>query len=256
MKTKPTKKKINIVTLGCSKNLVDSEVLMGQLKSGGYSVVHDATTDDATHVIINTCGFINDAKEESIETILNYAQARKRGDINGLFVMGCLVQRYKNDLEKEIHEVDGFFGVNDLPEILKNFGIDYKKDLLGERLVTTPSHYAYLKVSEGCDRNCSFCAIPLIRGKHRSKPIEEIVAEAETLAKKGIKELLLIAQDITWYGLDIYHRRNLAELLQKLAGVDGIEWIRIHYAYPTGFPEDVLDVMASNPKICNYLDIP
>ncbi len=248
--------KINIITLGCSKNLVDSEVLMHQLQTAGYDVEHNPDVADSGTVIINTCGFINDAKEESIETILNFAEARKSNDIDQLFVMGCLAQRYQKQLREEIHEVDQFFGVSDISKILKSLKVDLKKDLIGERAVTTPGHYAYLKISEGCDRTCSFCAIPLIRGKHVSKPIEEIIKEAEFLAEKGVKELMLIAQDLTYYGLDIYKKRALAPLLEKLANVDGIEWIRLHYGYPAGFPDDVIEVMKSNPKICNYLDIP
>lgn len=256
MKVKKQLKSIQVVTLGCSKNLVDSEVLMRQLESNGFLVTHDTSKNDANIVVINTCGFINDAREESIETILSYARARKRNKIERVYVMGCLSQRYKKELAAEIHEVDGFFGVSELPEILKAIGADYKKELLGERHITTPSHYAYLKISEGCDRTCSFCAIPLIRGKHISKPIETIIDEAKYLASKGVKELLLIAQDITYYGLDIYKSRRLAGLLKELVMVEGIEWIRLHYAYPAGFPDNVLEVMASEPKICKYLDIP
>lgn len=248
-------KNIHIVTLGCSKNLVDSEALMRQLEAGGYMVHHDSEVTDGT-VIINTCGFINDAKEESVNTILSFAEARKTGKIEKLLVMGCLAQRYKKELEAEIHEVDGFFGVADLEKILLSIGTDLKKDLIGERVLTTPSHYAYLKISEGCDRTCSFCAIPLIRGKHVSRTIESLVKEAENLAKKGVKELILIAQDLTYYGLDIYQKRMLANLLSKVEKVEGIEWIRLHYAYPAGFPEEVLDLMAGSSKICKYLDIP
>lgn len=248
-------KNIHIVTLGCSKNLVDSENLMSQLEAGGYKVFHDSDNASGT-VIINTCGFINDAKEESVNTILEFAEARKQGKIEKLLVMGCLAQRYKKELEAEIHEVDGFFGVSDLEKILLSVGTNLKKDLIGERVLTTPSHYAYLKISEGCDRTCSFCAIPLIRGKHISRTMESLVAEARFLAKKGVKELILIAQDLSWYGLDIYKKRMLASLLTELEKVDGIEWIRLHYAYPAGFPEDVLEVMAGSSKICKYLDIP
>ena len=249
-------KKISIITLGCSKNLVDSEVLMHQLETAGYDVLHNPDEVDGGTVVINTCGFINDAKEESIETILNFAEARKNHQVEKLFVMGCLTQRYQSQLREEIHEVDAFYGVSDLNQILAEFHVDYRKDLVGERAVTTPGHYAYLKVSEGCDRTCSFCAIPLIRGKHVSKPIEVILKEAEFLASKGVKELMLIAQDLTYYGLDIYKKRALADLLKELAEVEGIEWIRLHYGYPAGFPEDVIDVIRSNEKICNYLDIP
>lgn len=249
-------KKINIITLGCSKNLVDSEVLMHQLQTAGYEVEHNPEEVSGGTVVINTCGFINDAKEESIETILNFAAARKDHDVEKLFVMGCLSQRYRSQLRDEIHEVDAFYGVSDLSQILGELDVDYRKDLVGERAVTTPGHYAYLKVSEGCDRTCSFCAIPLIRGKHVSKPVADIVKEAEFLAEKGVKELMLIAQDLTYYGLDIYKKRALADLLKKLVEVEGIEWIRLHYGYPAGFPDDVIEVMKSSPKICNYLDIP
>jgi len=247
---------ISIITLGCSKNLVDSEVLMYQLQTGGFKVVHNPEKVSGGTVIINTCGFINDAKEESIETILGFAQARKNMQIHKLVVMGCLSQRYQSQLENEIHEVDAFYGVNDLPKILKSFEIDYPKILLGERVLTTPAHYAYMKVSEGCDRACSFCAIPLIRGKHVSKTIEEIVNEAQSLVSKGVKELMLIAQDLTYYGLDIYKKRALAELLIQLNKVEGIVWIRLHYAYPAGFPDDVIEVIKNSDKICKYLDIP
>jgi len=251
-----SEKHISIITLGCSKNLVDSEVLMHQLQSAGYKVQHNPENVDGGTVIINTCGFINDAKEESIDTILDFAVARKNQDIQKLFVMGCLSQRYKSQLEKEMHEVDAFYGVSDLSRILADFEVDYKKDLIGERAVTTPGHYAYLKVSEGCDRSCSFCAIPLIRGKHISKPIEEIVKEACFLASKGVKEVMLIAQDLTYYGLDIYKKRALIDLLKELIKVDGIEWIRLHYAYPAGFPDALTELIKSSGKICNYLDIP
>jgi ribosomal protein S12 methylthiotransferase len=229
---------------------------MRQLEVGGFNLVPESSVENEHIVVINTCGFINDAKEESIETILRYAQARKKGKIENLFVMGCLSQRYKKELADEIHEVDGFFGVSELPAILKAVGADYQKELLGERHLTTPSHFAYLKISEGCDRTCSFCAIPHIRGKHQSKTIEEIVAEAKFLASNGVKELLLIAQDLTYYGLDIYKSRSLSSLLKELVKIEGIEWIRLHYAYPAGFPEDVLEIMATEPKICKYLDIP
>lgn len=256
MRVKKIPKNVRVVTLGCSKNLVDSEVLMRQLEVGGFNLVPESSVGNEHIVVINTCGFINDAKEESIETILKFAQARKKGKIENLFVMGCLSQRYKKELADEIHEVDGFFGVSELPEILKVVGADYQKDLLGERHLTTPTHFAYLKISEGCDRTCSFCAIPLIRGKHQSKTIEDIVFEAKFLSSKGVKELLLIAQDLTYYGLDIYKSRSLASLLKELVKIEGIEWIRLHYAYPAGFPENVLEIMATEPKICKYLDIP
>jgi len=247
-------KKINVITLGCSKNLIDSEVMMRQLQSD-YTIVHDS--DEVSDiVIINTCGFINDAKEESIDTILRSVEAKKTGDIQKVFVTGCLSERYKSDLQSEIQNVDGFYGVNELPEVLNALEVDYKNELLGERLLTTPKHYAYLKISEGCDRSCSFCAIPLIRGKHTSKTIEEIVKETAFLASKGVKEIMLIAQDLTYYGIDIYRKRKIAELIQKISEVEGVEWIRLHYAYPAGFPEDLLDVMKNNPKVCNYLDIP
>jgi len=257
MRTKsPKQNKINVVTLGCSKNIYDSEVLMGQLKANGKNVVHEDPEDDGNIVVINTCGFIGKAKEESIDTILHYAQRKEAGEIDKVFVSGCLSERYKPDLEAEIKNVDQYFGTHELPELLKVLEADYKHELIGERLTTTPKHYAYLKIAEGCDRPCSFCAIPLMRGKHKSTPIEEIIIEATKLAKKGIKELMLIAQDLTYYGLDIYKKRALADLLKELVKVDGIEWIRLHYAFPSGFPMDVLDVMKSEPKVCNYLDIP
>ena len=257
MKTKGIKKdKVNIVTLGCSKNLVDSEVILTQLKGNDIDTEHESKKDDSNIVIVNTCGFIDNAKQESVDTILRYADAKAEGLIDKLYVTGCLSQRYKDDLEKEIPQVDAFFGTREVPALLKKFKADYKHELVGERITTTSSHYSYLKIAEGCDRPCSFCAIPLMRGKHISRPIEELVTEAKNLAKNGTKELLLIAQDSTYYGLDIYKKRNLAELLDKLADVEGIEWIRLHYAYPTGFPLDVLDVMANRDEICNYLDIP
>ena len=257
MRTKTIKKnKINVVTLGCSKNIYDSEVLMGQLKASGKDVVHEDQNDEGNIVVINTCGFIGKAKEESIDTILHYAKRKEAGEIDKVFVSGCLSERYKPDLEKEIPNVDQYFGTHDLPNLLKVLEADYKHELIGERLTTTPKHYAYLKIAEGCDRPCSFCAIPLMRGKHRSTPIEDIVIEATKLAEKGIKEVMLIAQDLTYYGLDIYKKRALADLLKALVKVDGIEWIRMHYAFPTGFPMDVLDVMKREPKVCNYLDIP
>ena len=242
-----------MVTLGCSKNVYDSEVLMGQLKAGGKEVVHEK---EGNIVVINTCGFINNAKEESINTILDYVQQKEAGLVDKVFVMGCLSERYKPDLEKEIPDVDQYFGTSELPALLKVLGADYKHELIGERLTTTPKNYAYLKISEGCDRPCSFCAIPLMRGAHISTPIDDLVTEAEKLAAKGVKELILIAQDITYYGLDLYKKRALADLLRALVKVEGIEWIRIHYTFPTGFPMDVLEVMKTEPKICNYLDIP
>ena len=254
MRTRSIKKNtINVVTLGCSKNVYDSEVLMGQLEAGGKNVVHE---QEGNIVVINTCGFINNAKEESINTILEYVQQKEAGLIDKVFVMGCLSERYKPDLEKEIPDVDQYFGTSELPALLKVLGADYKHELIGERLTTTPKNYAYLKISEGCDRPCSFCAIPLMRGAHISTPIEALVTEAEKLAAKGVKELILIAQDITYYGLDLYKKRALADLLRALVKVEGIEWIRIHYAFPTGFPMDVIEVMKEEPKICNYLDIP
>lgn len=257
MRTKSVKKnKINVVTLGCSKNIYDSEVLMGQLKANGKEVVHEDENDDGNIVVINTCGFIGKAKEESIDTILHYAQRKEAGEVDKVFVSGCLSERYKPDLEREITNVDQYFGTHDLPNLLKVLEADYKHELIGERLTTTPKHYAYLKIAEGCDRPCSFCAIPLMRGKHKSTPIEEIIIEAEKLAANGIKELMLIAQDLTYYGLDIYKKRALADLLKELVKVEGIEWIRLHYAFPTGFPMDVLEVMKNEPKVCNYLDIP
>lgn len=254
MRTKSTgTKKINIITLGCSKNVVDSEVLMGQLKANGKEVVHEKRGDI---VVINTCGFIDNAKEESVNTILDAVEAKERGEIEKVFVMGCLSERYKPDLEREIPDVDQYFGTRDLPLLLKQLGADYKHELVGERLTTTPKHFAYLKISEGCDRPCSFCAIPLMRGGHVSTPIEKLVEEARKLAAKGTKELILIAQDLTYYGLDLYKKRALADLLKELVKVDGIEWIRLHYAFPSGFPEEVLDLIKSEEKICNYIDIP
>ncbi|WP_194768019.1 30S ribosomal protein S12 methylthiotransferase RimO [Tamlana sp. I1] len=254
MRTKTLKKnKINVVTLGCSKNVYDSEVLMGQLKASGKDVVHE---EEGNVVVINTCGFINNAKEESVNTILEYMQKKEDGEVDKVFVTGCLSERYKPDLQKEIPNVDQYFGTTELPGLLKALGADYKHELIGERLTTTPKNYAYLKIAEGCDRPCSFCAIPIMRGKHKSTPIEDLVIEAEKLAANGVKELILIAQDLTYYGLDLYKKRNLAELLEALVKVDGIEWIRLHYAFPTGFPMDVLDIMNREPKVCNYLDIP
>jgi ribosomal protein S12 methylthiotransferase len=257
VKTKGNRKtKVNIVTLGCSKNVVDSEVLLTQLRGNGIDTVHESAADDSNVVIINTCGFIDNAKQESIDTILRYVDAKDEGVVDKVYVTGCLSQRYKDDLEKEIPEVDAWFGTRDLSRILKTFKADYKQELVGERILTNPSHYAYLKISEGCDRPCSFCAIPLMRGSHISRPIEELVLEAKNLAKGGTKELLLIAQDSTYYGLDLYKKRNLADLMRHLSDVPGIEWIRLHYAFPAGFPVDVLDVMAERPNICKYLDIP
>jgi ribosomal protein S12 methylthiotransferase len=257
MRTKSKKEnKINVVTLGCSKNVYDSEVLMGQLLANNKIVVHEDENDDGNIVVINTCGFIGDAKEESINTILHYVNKKELGEVDRVYVTGCLSERYKPDLQKEIPNVDEYFGTHDLPNLLKVLEADYKHELIGERLTTTPTHYAYLKIAEGCDRPCSFCAIPLMRGKHVSTPIENLVIEATKLAKKGIKELILIAQDLTYYGLDIYKKRALAELLTALAKIDGIEWIRLHYAFPTGFPLDVLEVIHNEPKVCNYLDIP
>lgn len=246
-----------MVTLGCSKNIVDSEVLMGQLRANDFEVNHESTKKNESNiVIINTCGFIDNAKQESIDTILHYAREKEKGNIEKLIVTGCLSERYKPELQKEIPDVDAFFGTRDLPQLLKTLGADYKHELVGERLLTTPKHFAYLKISEGCDRPCSFCAIPLMRGNHISKPIEELVAEAKMLAAKGTKELLLIAQDSTYYGLDIYKERRLAELMHRLSDVEGIEWIRLHYAFPMGFPVEVLDVMRERENICNYIDIP
>lgn len=257
MKTKGIKKdKVNIVTLGCAKNIVDSEVILTQLRGNDIDAVHESTKNDAGTVIINTCGFIENAKQESIETILKFVDAKEQGLVEKVYVTGCLSHRYKDDLRKEIPDVDQYFGTTDLQRLLREFKADYKHELIGDRLTTTQSHYAYLKISEGCDRPCSFCAIPLMRGKHISKPIDQLVTEASNLAKRGTKELLLIAQDSTYYGLDLYKKRNLSELLRKLSDVDGIDWIRLHYAFPTGFPEDILEVMAERDNICNYLDIP
>ena len=257
MRTKSLKNnKINVITLGCSKNIYDSEVLMGQLKANEMDVEHESDKDDANVVVINTCGFIDNAKEESINTIIEQAERKSDGKIDKLFVTGCLSERYKPDLEKEIPNVDEYFGTTDLPKLLQALGADYKHELIGERLTTTPKHYAFLKIAEGCDRPCSFCAIPLMRGKHKSKAIEDLVTEATKLAKDGVKELILIAQDLTYYGLDLYKSRRLADLLRALSEVEGIEWIRLHYAFPTGFPEDVLEVIRTNHKVCNYIDIP
>ena len=254
MRTKSLKKnRINVVTLGCSKNVYDSEVLMGQLKANNKDVVHE---QEGNIVVINTCGFIDNAKEQSVNTILEYVELKEQGEVDKVFVTGCLSERYKPDLIKEIPNVDQYFGTTELPELLAALEADYKHELVGERLTTTPKNYAYLKIAEGCDRPCSFCAIPLMRGKHKSTPIENLVEEARKLAAQGVKELILIAQDLTYYGLDLYKKRNLAELLENLVKVEGIEWIRLHYAFPTGFPMDVLEVMKREPKVCNYLDIP
>ncbi len=257
MKTKTLKKdKVSVITLGCSKNLVDSEVMMNQLQVGGYDVKHDKWSKGRNIVIVNTCGFIDRAKEESINTILEYAEAKNKGKIEKLYVSGCLSHRYKENLEEEIPEVDAFFGTNELPRLLKTLKVDYKHELVGERLLTTPAHYAYLKISEGCNRTCSFCAIPLMRGKHVSRTIEDLVNEAKSLAAKGVKELILIAQELTFYGLDIYKKRRLPELLAELSKVEGIEWIRLHYAYPAQFPMEIINAIRDNPKVCHYLDMP
>ena len=257
MKTRSHKKdKVNVITLGCSKNLVDSEVLISQLKYNEINVEHQSEKEDANIIVINTCGFIDRAKEESINTILEYAAAKDKGSIDKLYVTGCLSHRYKNDLEKEIPQVDAYFGTLELPNLLAKFNADYKHELIGERILTTPPHYAYLKISEGCNRTCSFCAIPLMRGNHVSRSMEDIVAEAKNLARQGVKEIMLIAQELTYYGLDIYKKRTLSELLYKLNGVEGIEWIRLHYAYPSRFPLDIIDAMRDCEKVCNYLDLP
>ena len=255
MQTK-LKEKINIVTLGCSKNLVDSEVLLTQLKGNNKDAYHQSNDINPDIVIINTCGFIDNAKQQSIDTILTYAKEKEEGNIKKLFVTGCLSERYKNDLESDIPEVDGFFGTRELPELLKTFEAKYRDDLIGERIVTTESHYAYMKISEGCDRPYSFCAIPLMRGKHVSKSMEQLVLETKNLVKNGVKEIMLIAQDSTYYGLDLYGKRVLPELLRKISDVEGLEWIRIHYAFPTGFPMEIIEVMKERKNICNYLDIP
>lgn len=257
MKTKTLKKnKVNVITLGCSKNAFDSEVMMAQLRANKFDVEHEAVQDDSEIVIINTCGFIDNAKQESIDTILRYAEAKNEGLVDKLYVTGCLSQRYKDDLEKEIPEVDAYFGTRELPRLLKTLKADYKHELIGERLLTTLSHYAYFKIAEGCDRPCSFCAIPLMRGNHMSTPIDDLVKSAKSLAAQGVKELMLIAQDLTYYGLDIYKKRNLAELVEALTQVEGIEWIRLHYAFPAGFPMDVLDVINKYDNVCAYLDMP
>lgn len=251
---KPTK--VNVVTLGCSKNTFDSEVMMAQLKANGFAVEHEARPDGHNVVVINTCGFIENAKQESIDTILGWAAAKDRGEVEKVYVTGCLSQRYASELKEGIPQVDAWFGTRDLPRLLKTLKADYKHELVGERLLTTPAHFAYFKISEGCDRKCSFCAIPLMRGKHVSTPMDQLVANARNLAAQGVKELMLIAQDLTYYGLDLYGRRNLAELLERLSDVEGIDWIRLHYAFPSGFPMEVLDVMRARPNICNYLDMP
>ncbi|MDI3321534.1 30S ribosomal protein S12 methylthiotransferase RimO [Pinibacter soli] len=257
MKTRTLKKdKVNIITLGCSKNMVDSEVLSGQLAANEIDVVHESAKRDHNIVIVNTCGFIDKAKEESINTIIEQVSLKQKGKLDKVYVTGCLSQRYRDDLESEIPEVDAWFGTMELPLILKKFEADYKSELLGERLLATPQHYAYLKIAEGCNRTCAFCAIPLMRGTHVSKSIEEIVAEAENLVKRGVKEIMLIAQELTYYGLDLYKKRMLADLLNKLADVKGLEWIRLHYAYPHKFPMEVLDVMRERDNICKYLDMP
>ena len=257
MKTRTlNKNKVNVITLGCSKNLVDSENIITQLRGNDIEVTHESEEDDANIVIVNTCGFIDLAKEESVNTILEYAEVKKQGGIEKLYVTGCLSQRYKDDLEEEIPEVDAYFGTMELPGLLAKLEADYKHELVGERAISTPMHYAYLKISEGCNRTCSFCAIPLMRGKHISQPIEALVLQAENMARTGVKELILIAQELTYYGLDIYKKRALPELLDALCEVEGIEWIRLHYAYPSKFPEEIFDVMARQPKVCNYLDIP
>jgi ribosomal protein S12 methylthiotransferase len=257
MKTKGTiTNKVNIVTLGCSKNLVDSENIYTQLKANRFDVEHESKKDDSQIVIVNTCGFIDNAKQESIDTILRYADAKEQGLIDKLYVTGCLSARYKDDLEKEIPIVDAFFGTNELPRLLKTLKADYKHELVGERLITTPAHYAYLKIAEGCDRPCSFCAIPIMRGKHVSFPEEQLITQTRNLVKGGTKEIILIAQDLTYYGLDIYKKRGLADLLRNISDVDGVEWIRLQYAYPSGFPTDILDVMAERDNICKYLDMP
>ena len=257
MKTKTLRKdKVNIITLGCSKNMVDSEVLSGQLLANDIDVVHENKKSDHNIVVVNTCGFIEKAKEESINTILNQVELKRRGKIDKVYVTGCLSERYKKNLEEDIPEVDAYFGTMELPMILKQFEADYKTELIGERFLATPSHYAYLKISEGCNRTCAFCAIPLMRGQHVSKPMEELVKEAEGLVKKGVKEIMLIAQELTYYGLDIYKKRMLPDLLHRLADVKGLEWIRLHYAYPSKFPLEILDVIRERENICNYLDMP
>src|ERR1043165_2012512 len=257
MKSRTLKRdKVNIITLGCSKNMVDSEVLSGQLAANDFDVVHENRKLDHNIVVVNTCGFIDKAKEESVNTILQQVDLKRRGKLDKVYVTGCLSERYRNNLEQEIPEVDAYFGTMELPLILKTLEADYKSELLGERLLSTPKHYAYLKISEGCNRTCSFCAIPLMRGQHVSKPMEQLVAEAEGLVKKGVKEVMLIAQELTYYGLDIYKKRMLPELLHRLADIKGLEWIRLHYAYPSKFPLEILDAMRERENICNYLDMP
>jgi len=256
VKTKTLKDKVNIITLGCSKNMVDSEMLGGQLSANGINTLHENAKDDHNIVIVNTCGFIEQAKEESINTILQQVELKRKGKLDKVYVTGCLSERYRNDLTLEIPEVDAWFGTMELPLILKQFNADYKKELVGERLLITPQHYAYLKISEGCNRTCAFCAIPLMRGKHVSKPMEEVVAEAEKLVKKGVKEIMLIAQELTYYGLDIYKKRTLPDLLKRLSDIEGLHWIRLHYAYPSKFPLEILDVIRERDNICNYLDMP
>lgn len=257
MKTKTLKKdKVNVITLGCSKNLVDSENLITQLRGNEIDVKHETEEDDSNIIIVNTCGFIDTAKQESIDTILQYAEAKEQGVIEKLYVTGCLSQRYKDSLEEEIPQVDAYFGTMELPLLLKKFDADYKHELVGERITTTAQHFSYLKIAEGCDRPCSFCAIPLMRGKHVSRSIQDLVTETTSLVRRGTKEIILIAQELTYYGLDLYKKRALADLLKELVKIDGLEWIRLHYAYPSGFPMDILDVIAEEPKICNYLDIP
>lgn len=248
--------KVNVVTLGCSKNTFDSEVIMAQIKANGIHVDHEADTGDHNVVVINTCGFIDNAKQESIDTILSYAKAKDQGLVEKIYVTGCLSQRYAPELKDGIPQVDAWFGTRDLPRLLKTLKADYKKELVGERLLTTPAHYAYFKISEGCDRKCSFCAIPLMRGKHVSTPMDQLITNAQNLTRQGVKELILIAQDLTYYGLDIYKKRNLAELVARLSDVEGLDWIRLHYAFPSGFPMEVLDVMRDRTNVCNYLDMP
>jgi ribosomal protein S12 methylthiotransferase len=256
MKTKNKKDKVNIITLGCSKNMVDSEVLSGQLAAADINVFHESKKLDHNIVVVNTCGFINKAKEESINTILEQVELKKRGKLDKVYVTGCLSERYKQNLEDEIPEVDAFFGTMELPFLLKKFEVDYKAELVGERLLSTPNHYAYLKISEGCNRTCAFCAIPLMRGKHVSRPIESLVEEAKNLVSRGVKEIMLIAQELTYYGLDIYKKRELPRLLHALADIPGLEWIRLHYAYPSKFPMEIVDAMKERENICNYLDMP
>jgi len=255
MKTKPQHDRVNVITLGCSKNIVDSEVMLTQLKGNGIDAAHESN-DPANIIIVNTCGFIDRAKKESVNTILDYAERKENGQIDKLFVTGCLSERYRDELKQEIPVVDDWFGTMELPSLLRKFNADYKKDLVGERLTTTDAHYAYLKIAEGCDRPCSFCAIPLMRGKHRSRSIEELVKEATWLVKRGVKELMLIAQDLTYYGLDLYRKRSLDDLLKALSDIEGLQWIRLHYAYPSGFPVEILSTMRERDNICNYLDMP